>query len=81
MDLDRLLNPARVGVIGASEHGPGGSVVKALLGSGYPGEIVGVNPKYSDVFGVPCVESIEAAGPVDCVFVMIARHRTPGVLR
>ena len=81
MDLDRLLNPARVGVIGASEHGPGGSVVKALLGSGYPGEIVAVNPKYSDVFGVPCVESIEAAGPVDCVFVMIARHRTPGVLR
>ena len=80
MDLNRLLNPARVGVIGASEHGPGGSVVKALLGSGYPGEIVAVNPKYSDVFGVPCVESIEAAGPVDCVFVMIARHRTPGVL-
>ena len=80
MDLDRLLNPARVGVIGASEHGPGGSVVRALLGSGYPGEIVAVNPKYSDVFGVPCVESIEAAGPVDCVFVMIARHRTPGVL-
>ncbi|MYB28420.1 MAG: hypothetical protein F4X38_04695 [Acidimicrobiaceae bacterium] len=80
MDLHRLLNPARVGVIGASEHGPGGSVVRALLGSGYPGEIVAVNPKYSDVFGVPCVESIEAAGPVDCVFVMIARHRTPGVL-
>ena len=81
MDLTRLLNPARVGVIGASEHGPGGSVVKALLGSGYPGEIVAVNPKYSDVLGVPCVESIEAAGPVDCVFVMIARHRTPGVLQ
>ena len=81
MDLNRLLNPARVGVIGASEHGPGGSVVKALLGSGYPGEIVAVNPKYSDVFGVPCVESIEAAGPVDCVFVTIARHRTPGVLQ
>lgn len=80
MDLDRLLNPARVGVIGASEHGPGGSVVKALLGSGYPGEIVAVNPKYSEVLGVPCVKSIEAAGPVDCVFVMIARHRTPGVL-
>ena len=81
MDLDRLLNPARVGVIGASEHGPGGSVVRALLGSGYPGEIVAVNPKYSDVLGVPCVESIESAGPVDCVFIMIARHRTPGVLR
>lgn len=80
MNLDRLLSPARVGVIGASEHGPGGSVVKALLGSGYPGEIVAVNPKYSEVFGVPCVGSIEAAGPVDCVFVMIARHRTPGVL-
>ena len=80
MDLNRLLSPARVGVIGASEHGPGGSVVKALLGSGYPGEIIAVNPKYTDVFGVPCVGSIEAAGPVDCVFVMIARHRTPGVL-
>lgn len=81
MDLNRLLKPARVGVIGASEHGPGGSVVKALLGSGYPGEVVAVNPKYSEVFGQPCVGSIEAAGPVDCVFVMIARHRTPGVLQ
>ena len=55
--------------------------MKALLGSGFPGEIVAVNPKYSEVFGVPCVESIEAAGAVDCVFVMIARHRTPGVLQ
>lgn len=81
MDLNRLLTPGRVGVIGASEKGPGGSVVKALLGSGYPGEIIAVNPKYSDVLGVPCVESIEAAGPVDCVFVMVARHRTPGVLQ
>ena len=80
MDLHRLLNPSRVGVIGASEHGPGGSVLKALLGSGYPGELVAVNPKYSEVLGVPCVGSIEAAGPVDCVFIMIARHRTPGVL-
>ena len=81
MDLNRLLNPSRVGVIGASEHGPGGSVVRALLGSGFPGEIIAVNPKYSEVLGVPCVASIEAAGPVDCVFVMIARHRTPGVLQ
>lgn len=80
MDLDRLLSPARVGVIGASEHGPGGSVLQSLRGSGYRGEIIAVNPKYSDVFGVRCLASIEEAGPVDCVFVTVGPRGTPGVL-
>lgn len=80
MDLNRLLSPARVGVIGASEHGPGGSVLKSLRSSGYGGEIIAVNPKYSDVFGVKCVASVEEAGPIDCVFVTVGPRRTPGVL-
>lgn len=80
MDLDRLLSPARVGVIGASEHGPGGSVLQSLRSSGYGGEIIAVNPKYSEVFGTKCVASIEEAGPIDCVFVTVGPQRTPGVL-
>jgi len=80
MDLDRLLKPARVGVIGASEHGPGGSVLQALRSSGYGGEIIAVNPKYSDVFGVKCVPSVAEAGPIDCVFVTVGPQRAPGVL-
>lgn len=80
MDLHRLLRPARVGVIGASEHGPGGSVLQSLRSSGYGGEIIAVNPKYSDVFGVKCVASVEEAGPIDCVFVTVGPQRTPGVL-
>ena len=80
MDLNRLLTPARVGVIGASEHGPGGSVLQSLCSSGYSGEIIAVNPKYSDVFGVKCVASVEEAGPIDCVFVTVGPQRAPGVL-
>ena len=80
LDLDRLLSPARVGVIGASEHGPGGSVLQSLRSSGYSGGIVAVNPKYSDVFGVECVPTVEAAGPVDCVFVTVGPPSVPGVL-
>lgn len=80
MDLDRLLRPARVGVIGASEHGPGGSVLQSLRSSGYGGEIIAVNPKYSDVFGVKCVASVEEAGPIDCVFVTVGPRRAPGVI-
>lgn len=80
MDLDRLLKPARVGVIGASEHGPGGSVLQSLRSSGYGGEIIAVNPKYTDVFGVKCVASVAEAGPVDCVFVTVGPQRAPGVL-
>lgn len=80
MDLDRLLRPARVGVIGASEHGPGGSVLRSLRSSGYGGEIIAVNPKYSDVFGVKCVASVEEAGPIDCVFVTVGPQRAPGVI-
>ena len=80
MDLDRLLKPARVGVIGASEHGPGGSVLQSLRSSGYGGEIIAVNPKYSDVFGVKCVASVAEAGPIDCVFVTVGPQRAPGVI-
>lgn len=80
MDLDRLLRPSQVGVIGASEHGPGGSVLQALRSSGYGGEIIAVNPKYSDVFGVKCVASVAEAGPVDCVFVTVGPQRAPGVV-
>jgi acyl-CoA synthetase (NDP forming) len=80
MDLDRLLSPSRVAVIGASEHGPGGSVLQSLRSSGYGGEILAVNPKYSNVFGLECVASIEEAGPIDCVFITVAPQRTPGVL-
>ena len=79
-DLDRLLSPARVGVVGASEHGPGGSVLQSLRSSGYPGGIVAVNPKYSEVSGVECVPTVEAAGPVDSVFVTVGPPRVPGVL-
>ncbi|MYA13571.1 MAG: hypothetical protein F4Z26_02515 [Acidimicrobiaceae bacterium] len=80
MDLDRLLSPAQVGVVGASEHGPGGSVLQSLRSSGYGGEIIAVNPKYSDVFGVKCVASVEEAGPIDCVFVTVGPRKAPGVL-
>ena len=80
MDLDRLLSPTRVGVIGASEHGPGGSVLESLRGSGYGGEIIAVNPKYTDVLGVKCVASVEEAGPLDCVFITVGPPRAPGVL-
>ena len=81
VDLDRLLRPSSVAVVGASEHGPGGAVIRALQSSGYPGEIVAVNPKYSKVFGVPCVPSVEArAGELDCVFIATNRRTVAEIL-
>ena len=54
--LRRLLQPRTVAVFGGDSAV---AVVRQCQAIGYAGEIWAVNPKRSDLAGVPCVASIE----------------------
>jgi acetate---CoA ligase (ADP-forming) len=68
-----LLNPKAIAVVGASQQpGRGTSVVVNLRDAGFGGEIVAVNPRYTDVLGYPCYPSVnELPASVDCLVVAI----------
>src|SRR5262249_9657039 len=74
MDLTRLLRPASIAVVGASER-PGSYGAQTLLNLepiGYEGDVIGVNPGRSAVSGRQCVASLaELPAPVDAVVVAI----------
>jgi len=74
VSLDALLDPTSVAVIGASNVPAriGGRPVNNLILSGFKGKIYPVNPKYSEVQGLPAFSSItEVPGPVDCAIVAV----------
>ena len=72
-DLDALLRPRAIAVVGASPRGGRATgAVQNLLDLGFAGAIYPVNPKYTEVLGLPCHPSLAAiAGPVDLVVVGI----------
>ena len=74
MDLTRLLAPAQIAVVGATErHGSYGAQTLINLDAlGFPGPVWGVNPRYEEVLGRPCVGSLaDLPGPVDAVVIAI----------
>ena len=60
MDLDRLMRPRSVAVVGASERREsyGGAAVLNLDALGYEGEVWPVNPGRERVHGRPCFPSL-----------------------
>lgn len=59
MDVEALLNPSSVAVVGASENPSiGRSVVENLRHIGFGGTIAPVNPKYAEVLGLECRPSL-----------------------
>lgn len=60
--IARLVNPRSIAVIGASADFTkvSGRPLKHLIGKGYEGRILPVNPKYPEIAGVTCYPSIEA---------------------
>lgn len=68
MNLQPLLSPATVALIGASnkEGSLGYDMVKMIKKGGYTGEIFPVNPRYEEVCGIKCYPDIVSIGkPVD----------------
>jgi acetate---CoA ligase (ADP-forming) len=88
-DLSPLMNPRSVAIVGASRRGVsalnreprGNRVIRNLKSFGYPGEIIAVNPKYSEVMDCPCFPDIGAIPkPVDCVVLAVPGRHVPDLL-
>ena len=81
--LDRFLKPASVAIIGASrkEHGGGGMFLKGLLDGGYSGRLYPVNPRETEIFGLPCYHSVtDIPEPVELAYIAVSARTVPAVL-
>ncbi|QSE92771.1 acetate--CoA ligase family protein [Rhodococcus pseudokoreensis] len=74
-DLEKLINPTVIAVVGASAT-PGGFGKRTMENlSGFTGRVYGVNPRYDTVEGRPCVPTLHDLPEVpDCVIVCVAQH-------
>ena len=88
-DLSPLMAPKSVAIIGASQRSVsalnreprGNRVIRNMKSFGYPGRIVAVNPKYSEVMDYPCYPEIAAIPePVDCVVLAVPNRQVPDLL-
>ncbi|MEZ5872165.1 MAG: acetate--CoA ligase family protein [Nitratireductor sp.] len=77
-DLSRLLRPKSIALFGG---GWAVNVIAQLQKSGFAGEIWPVNPKRSDILGIPCLPSIEALpGAPDASFIGVNREASVEVV-
>jgi acyl-CoA synthetase (NDP forming) len=83
-DLEPLLNPKSIAVVGASERfGAGSLVIENLRALGYQGKIIPVNSRHPRVFGMPCYPSlleIPNEEKVDCVAIVLGAKMVIPVL-
>jgi acetate---CoA ligase (ADP-forming) len=89
-DIAPLMQPKSVAVIGASQRAPaagvareprGNRVIRNLRNFGYPGRIVAINPKYSEVMDCPCYPDLAAIPePVDCIVLAVPNRHVPDLL-
>ncbi|WP_238445062.1 CoA-binding protein [Salsipaludibacter albus] len=78
--IDRLLaEPGRVAIVGLSDRPWRASHEVAAYLQSHGWEIVPVNPEVDEVLGVPAVDTIAEAGPVDLVDVFRRVEHLPGI--
>ena len=83
-NLERLLRPSSVAVIGATDRpqSVGATVMRNLLAGGFHGPVTPVNPKHVSVAGIPAVADIAALDHVPDLAVICTPPQTvPGIIR
>ena len=83
-DLEPMLSPRRIAVIGASTDTTkaGGSIVRYLRKHGYAGDVIAVNPSGVSVDGAPAASSLgQIAEPVDLACVAVPADATAAALQ
>ncbi|ALG11192.1 acetate--CoA ligase family protein [Kibdelosporangium phytohabitans] len=81
--MTKLMNPAAVAVIGASEQDGkiGNSVMRNLINGGYAGQIHPINPKADEIMGRKAYASVkDIPGDVDVAVFAIPAKFVPGAL-
>ena len=84
LNLQKLLSPESVAVIGASERyeSPGSVVILNMLGRKFSGQIYPINPRYESIHGINTFKSVsELPEPPDCVLICVNAGMVPGLLR
>jgi acyl-CoA synthetase (NDP forming) len=82
-DLGPLLRPSSVAVIGASTNPDviSGLPQRILAQHGYTGAVYPVNPRYTEIDGLPCCPDIGSVpGPVDVALVVVNADRVATVV-
>jgi acetyltransferase len=79
---ETVLRAKSIGIVGASERAPWARIMyRNLRDNGYPGRIVLVNPRQTEVFGEPCVPTLrDAAEPVEHAMIIVPAPAVSGVL-
>ena len=83
MNLNKLLNPKKIAIVGASEkEGFGGDTCRNLLKYGKAEDIYPINPKREEVFGHKCWPSISALPEnIDQVIICTPKSTVNDLLR
>lgn len=82
--LEPLFSPRGVAVYGASDNreSVAGLVLRNLIEGGYPGRIVPINPKYTELSGLPCYADLNSSGTsVDLAIIATPASTVPDILR
>lgn len=82
--LSGFLNPDSVAIVGASNN-PGATnyhLVANLINLGFPGKIYPINPKETEILGLPAYASVkDIDGPVDLTVIGVAHKLAPAILK
>jgi len=83
-NLDKIFNPRRVAVIGASDTptSVGYTVLRNLVGSGFRGVVYPVNPRRESVQGIHAYPDLASLPhPPDLAVICTPAHTIPGIVR
>jgi len=82
-DLDAVLDPSSVAIIGASASPDkiGHKILRNILDAGFRGPIYPVNPRGGEILGLKAYPSVlDTPGDVDAVVVVVPSRFVPGVM-
>lgn len=83
-NLEKIFKPASVALIGASEKKGtiGWDILRNLIGSGYTGPILAINPNYDRIQGIKAFPSLSDAGqPVDLAIIATPISIVPSIVK
>ncbi len=83
MISNALLNPSSIVVVGGSNDcsKPGGKVLFNIIANKFSGELFAVNPKESNVQGVPCFSTCSELPKVDLAIIAVAAKYVEETIR
>lgn len=82
MITTQLLRPESIVIVGASNnvHKPGGAILRNLIHGGYRGELRAINPKESEVQGIPAFANAQELPDTDLAILAIPANLCPDVV-